>query len=72
LTIWHLPWEKRFGIRRLFGDLFAGMDGKCEGAAFLEIVSNRCGVPDRSLGKLALDTVQRITGKINLRKKPKN
>jgi hypothetical protein len=70
LTIWHLPWEKRFGIRRLYRRLFhsiAATRPTYGGAAFQSLVSVECGVPKRGPAKFARDLAQRITEKLGLR-----
>jgi len=70
LTIWHLPWEKRFGIRRIFGRLFVGAVAAhrtYDSAAFANLVSVQCGVPKRRLIKFARELAQRIAEKFGLR-----
>lgn len=70
LTVWHLPWEKRFGIRRIFRHIFvymAATQRTCDGKMFANLVSAQCGVPKRRLDKFARDLAQRIAEKLGLR-----
>ena len=57
LTVWHVPGEKRYGLRRLFneavdaGSPFWTLDGQ----DWRRHVARQVGLPRRSLGKLARD-----------------
>lgn len=67
LTVWHLPSEKRYGIRRLFPEV---MDRRSTfwsvpiGAPFVAYLGRKMGVPRRSPQKLARDLAVAIPRKI--------
>jgi len=57
LTLWHVPGEKRFGLRRLFTEAMdtASPFWTLDGEAWREHTAGRIGLPKRSLAKLASD-----------------
>ncbi len=68
-ALWHLPAEKRYGLRRLYGDL--GLDGfdSVPSGAYTELLHRRLGVPANSRTKVMLDVTaavrQRAVGMIS-------
>ena len=69
LTVWHVPGEKRYGLRRVFdevaepGSPFWTLDGD----AWRRHVGGRLGLPGRSVRKLALDLPVAVRDKLRTR-----
>ena len=57
LAVWHVPGEKRYGLRRLFNSAMdpAGPFWTLDGADWRRWAAGHVGVPGRSLAKLARD-----------------
>ncbi len=57
LTVWHVPGEKRYGLRRLFAEAMdvASPFWTLDGEAWRAHVAGHVGLPKRSLAKLARD-----------------
>jgi ABC-type amino acid transport substrate-binding protein len=57
LDLWHVPAEKRYGLRRLYRDLIASDDdlGSLPSAAYLTLLKRRLGVPTNTPTKVAAD-----------------
>ena len=67
LTVWHVPGEKRYGLRRLFG---AAMDEgssfwTLDGRSWREWAARHVGLPGRSWGKLARDLPVALRDKLS-------
>jgi hypothetical protein len=65
LAAWHVPAEKRYGLRRLYGridergELFAGLDEP----AWRANVAATIGIPGNSMGKAGLDVGSAMLGR---------
>lgn len=69
LPIWHLPYEKRYGLADLFGDLAArGFPHHMDQLEFRKLAQERCGIPRKTTAKLLRDGVRQVLGKIRRRK----
>jgi hypothetical protein len=57
LTLWHVPAEKRYGLRRLYGDLVASPDDlrSLSPEATVSLLGRRLGVPSNTRSKVVLD-----------------
>lgn len=66
LTVWHVPGEKRYGLRRLFAEALdpASAFWTLTGDAWRRHVGKQIGLPGRSLRKLALDLPVALRDKI--------
>jgi len=59
--IWHVPAEKRYGIRHLFRDLPSGILWEFDpGVPFRAYLAATLGIPRRTLGKQFVDMVARM------------
>ena len=69
LTVWHVPGEKRYGLRRVFAE--AADPGSAfwtlGGDAWRRHVGARLGLPGRSVRKLALDVPVAVRDKLRTR-----
>lgn len=69
LPLWHLPAEKRYGLRDLFADLARrGFPDAMAPDDFRKMALARCGLPRKSLYKLGHDGVRQVASKLSLRK----
>lgn len=65
LPLWHLPTEKRYGLRDVFDWLAAHDFGNgIDPAEFRRIAGDFCGIPVKSLRKILRDGVRQLTGKL--------
>ena len=66
LVVWHLPAEKRYGLRRLFADVMdeSSPFWRLDGDAWRSHLAGRLGVPRRTLGKLARDVPTAVRDKL--------
>lgn len=57
LVVWHVPAEKRYGLRRLYGDLVAAPDDlrSVPDEAYAALLGRRLGVPSNTRGKVLRD-----------------
>lgn len=55
LPLWHLPAEKRYGLRRLYGDLGADGFAALSDQAYTALLRRRLGVPANTRTKVAQD-----------------
>lgn len=69
LMLWHLPAEKRYGLRDIF-DLLrrAGFPATMDIAAFRAIAMRCCGVPAKGIGKVIHDGMRQVGAKLRLYK----
>ncbi|MES2491750.1 MAG: hypothetical protein V4579_00550 [Pseudomonadota bacterium] len=69
LLLWHLPAEKRYGLRDLFNYLRrADFPEIMDSSAFREIAMRRCGVPFKRWRKVVHDGLRQIGAKAGLYK----
>jgi hypothetical protein len=63
LSIWHVPAEKKYGIRRLWQHMeHAGLSGRrLSGAEINQLTSRFIGVPRRNASKWLLDVTAKFT-----------
>lgn len=67
LAVWHVPAEKRYGLRDLFFDLAKGrITPTMPQDAFRELAGRRCGVPQKSAGKIVHDGMRQVAAKLGL------
>jgi hypothetical protein len=68
LTLWHLPAEKRYGLRDMFHELARrGFPELMEAAEFRAMAMALCGVPTKSFAKTARDGIRQTAAKLGLR-----
>ncbi|PLK27385.1 hypothetical protein [Novosphingobium sp. TH158] len=68
LPVWHLPAEKRYGLRDLFFELKGrGFSMKISPVEFRELAKTCCGIPRKSVAKRFRDGVRQVAGKLGLR-----
>ena len=69
LTVWHVPGEKRYGLRRVFAEAVdpASPFWTLGGDAWRRHVGAHLGLPGRSLRKLALDVPVAVRDKLRTR-----
>ena len=70
LTVWHLPSEKRYGLRRLFPeavDPHSAFWSVSLGPPFVRYLAEKMGIPRRSLLKMALDLSTALPHKVRLK-----
>lgn len=64
LAIWHLPYEKRLGIERLFrGMVLKNYKNSLQETDFIRYVGRLCGIPRRNRFKLFYDRMFRRVGR---------
>lgn len=69
LALWHLPAEKRYGLRDLFGSLArAGFPVAMEPARFHQLAMRLCGVPSKGVRKVVHDGVRQVAAKAGMYK----
>lgn len=69
LPLWHLPAEKRYGLRDLFFDLAAaGFPAEMEPDAFRALAMKRCGLPGKTASKILRDGIWQLAAKLGLRR----
>lgn len=67
LTVWHLPAEKRYGLKDLFDFLQARQFPETfDPDAFRATAGRLCGIPRKSARKIVRDGLRRITAKTGL------
>ncbi|MBU3992227.1 MAG: hypothetical protein KKA12_06750 [Alphaproteobacteria bacterium] len=69
LLMWHLPAEKRYGLR----DFYRALRRQCfprnmDGAALRTLAMTCCGVPNKGLGKVLHDGLRQVAAKAGLYK----
>ena len=69
LTVWHVPGEKRYGLRRVFAEAVdhGSPFWTLPGDAWRDHVGGQLGLPGRSLRKLALDVPVAVRDKLRTR-----
>ena len=69
LPLWHMPAEKRYGLRDMFGWLAANdFPHHMAPEAFRKLAMARCGVPRKTWAKQLRDGVRRVAGKLGMRR----
>jgi len=69
LPLWHLPSEKRYGLRDIFDVLRrGGFPPKMDIYTFRAMAMEYCGVPEKGIGKILHDGVRQIAAKVGLYK----
>ena len=69
LPLWHMPAEKRYGLRDMFDGLAArGFSRNLAPDVFRKMAMARCGVPRKSWAKQLRDGVRRVAGKLGWRR----
>lgn len=67
LPLWHVPAEKRYGLRDLYHDLARrGFPARMDAAEFRGLALRRCGLPAKSAAKIARDGIRQAAAKLNL------
>ena len=67
--LWHLPAEKRYGLRDIFDILRrAGFPATMDITAFRAIAMRCCGVPAKGMGKIAYDGLRQVAAKLGFYK----
>ena len=68
LALWHLPAEKRYGLRDLFRDLERrGFPLDMPPSQFVTLAQRRCGVPRKSPLKILHDGIRQLASKSGMR-----
>ena len=69
LLLWHLPSEKRYGLRDMFDALRrGGFPPAMDIYTFRAMAMEYCGVPHKGLGKILHDGVRQLAAKVGLYK----
>jgi len=69
LLLWHLPSEKRYGLRDMFAALRrGGFPRAMDIYTFRAMAMEFCGVPRKGLGKILHDGVRQLAAKVGLYK----
>jgi hypothetical protein len=67
LALWHLPAEKRYGFRDMFGALARqGFPAAMDGAAFHALARKLFGIPRKGLVKKTYDGIRQVGAKLGL------
>lgn len=69
LALWHLPAEKRYGIRDLYARLATkGFPRVMDGSTFHAMAMKLCGIPSKTMGKILHDGVRQLAAKLGFYK----